>query len=110
VKSNQKYALDQGKQQLRHAIRGWLKKRFGLAMNEDREILPLIGSKEGLVHLPLAFADSGDYVIVPSPGYPGYRSGAVLSGAKVYELPLLERNKFLPDLLTIPLSVRNKAK
>jgi LL-diaminopimelate aminotransferase len=109
-KNNQKYALDQGKPELRRSIKEWFKRRFKVSLNEDKEILPLIGSKEGLVHLPLGFVNRGNYIIIPSPGYPGYRGGAVFSEAKIYELPLLEKNDFLPDLSRIPLSVRNKAK
>jgi len=110
IKENQKYALDQGKQALRASISRWFLKRFGVAIDENREILPLIGSKEGLVHFPLAFVNKGDYVIIPSPGYPGYRGAAIFAGAKVYEMPLLEKNNFLPDLDKIPETVRNKAK
>lgn len=110
IKDNQKYALDKGKPELRRAIKTWFKKRFKVVLNEEEEIIPLIGSKEGLVHFPLAFVNSGDYVIIPSPGYPGYRSAATFSGAKIYELPLLEKNNFLPDLKSIPLTIRNKAK
>ena len=109
-KENQKYALDQGKQVLRAGISRWFVKRFGVSLDENKEILPLIGSKEGLVHFPLAFVNKGDYVIVPSPGYPGYRGAAIFAGAKIYEMPLLEKNNFLPDLDRIPENVRNKAK
>ena len=110
VKINQKYALDQGKSALRASIKKWFKKRFKADLDQDKEILPLIGSKEGLVHFPLAFVNRGDYIIVPSPGYPGYRGAALFCEAKYYELGLLERNHFLPDLSTIPTKVRNKAK
>jgi len=110
IKKNQKYALDAGKKSLREAIKKWVRERFKISLNSDKEILPLIGSKEGLVHFPLAFVNPSDYVIIPNPGYPGYRGAAVLSGAKAYEIALLEKNNFLPDLKEIPLSVRNKAK
>jgi len=110
IKENQKYALDQGKLDLRKTIKKWFKERFGVSLDENEEILPLIGSKEGLVHFPLGFIDSGDYMLIPSPGYPGYRSAAIFSGASIYEIPLLEENSFLPDLEKIPLSIRNKAK
>lgn len=110
VKSNQKYALDQGSLSLRKAIKDWFKKRFGVSLCPDNEILPLIGSKEGLVHFPLAFLNPGEYVIVPSPGYPGYRSAGLFAGGQAYEMPLLEERRFLPELKKIPLKVRNKAK
>ncbi len=109
-KENQKYALDQGKLSFRRAIKRWSRKRFGVTLDEQSEILPLIGSKEGLVHLPLAFVNPGEYIIVPSPSYPGYSSAARFVSAKIYELPLLERNGFLPELSRIPASVRNRAK
>jgi LL-diaminopimelate aminotransferase len=109
-KENQKYALDQGKSELRNTIKVWFKKRFNVDLDRDNEILPLIGSKEGLVHFPLAFAESGDYVLIPVPGYPGYRGAGIFSGAKIYEMPLLEKNHFLPDIERIPLVIRNKAK
>jgi len=62
------------------------------------------------VHFPLAFINKGDYIIIPSPGYPGYKGAAILSQAKIFTLPLREENNFLPDLEEIPLSIRNKAK
>lgn len=110
LKENQKYALDEGKLSLRRAIKRWFKKRFKVNLDEEKEILPLIGSKEGLVHFPLGVVNRGDYIIIPSPSYPGYRGGAILSGAKIYPLALSEKNEFLPDFKRIPLSVRNKAK
>ena len=110
IKENQKYALDAGKDKFRRAIKKWFKKRFKVSLDDNGEILPLIGSKEGLVHFPLGVVNTGDYVIIPTPGYPGYRGAAIFSGAKVYEVSLLEKNKFLPDLTKISLKVRNKAK
>ncbi|MCD6584029.1 MAG: aminotransferase class I/II-fold pyridoxal phosphate-dependent enzyme [Candidatus Omnitrophica bacterium] len=110
IKENQKYALDKGKLSLRRAIRKWMKSRFGVNLDEEKEILPLLGSKEGLAHFPLAFVNKDDYVIVPSPGYPGYKGAAVTCEAKVFELPLREENNFLPDLEEIPKNIRNKAK
>lgn len=110
VKENQKYAFNQGKDEFRRTIKKWFKKRFAVSLDEDREILPLIGSKEGLVHFPLGVVNRGDYVIIPSPGYPGYRGAAIFAGARVHETGLLEKNKFLPELSKIPVNVRNKAK
>jgi len=110
LKENQKYALDQGKYELRRESKVWMKKRFGVDLDENKEILPLIGSKEGLVHFPLAFVEAPDYVIIPDPAYPAYLGAATLAGAKVYRVALLEKNNFLPDLSKIPLRVRNRAK
>jgi len=110
LKPNQKYALDQGKLRFRLSIQRWFKKRFSVNLDPNSQILPLIGTKEGLIHFPLAFVNRGDYIIVPSPGYPGYQSAARFVSAKIYELPLYEKNRFLPDLDKIPLRVRNQAK
>ncbi|MFA5287596.1 MAG: aminotransferase class I/II-fold pyridoxal phosphate-dependent enzyme, partial [Candidatus Omnitrophota bacterium] len=74
------------------------------------EILPLIGSKEGIAHFPLAFLNQGDYSLIPDPCYPPYKGGTILSGGKPYLMPLLESNAFLPDFKKIPLSVLKKAK
>lgn len=109
-KGNQKYALDQGKLVFRQSIQRWFIKRFNVSLDIDKEILPLIGSKEGLVHFPLAFVNRGDYVLIPSPGYPGYRGAAIFAQAKPYEMALLAKNNFLPDLKKIPIAVRNKSK
>jgi LL-diaminopimelate aminotransferase len=108
--ANHRYALDQGMPVLRRSIEGWYKRRFGVRLNSDSEILPLIGSKEGLAHFPLAFLNQGDYTLVPDPCYPPYKGGTILAGGKPYLMPLLKENAFLPDLSKIPLSVRKKAK
>jgi len=105
-----KYALDQGMPVLRSAISNWYKKRFGVDLNSDNEVLPLIGSKEGIAHFPLAFLNPGDYSLVPDPCYPPYKGGTILAGGKPYLMPLLEENDFLPDLGKIPSSILKKAK
>jgi LL-diaminopimelate aminotransferase len=110
AKENQKYASNKGKPKLRRSIKKWMKKRFQVDLNEDSQILPVLGTKEALAHLPIGLIDKGDYVIVPSPGYPGYRAAGVLAGARVYQLPLLEKNNFLPDLAKIPKLVKKRAK
>lgn len=105
-----KYAMDQGIPAFRKAIADWNKKRFGFELNPETEVLPLIGSKEGIAHFPLAFIDKGDYSLIPDPCYPPYKGGTILAGGKPYLMPLLESNNFLPDLKKIPLSVLKKAK
>jgi len=92
-----RYPSDHGHPAFRQAIATWYADRFGVALNADREILPLIGSKEGITHMPLAFINPGDRVIVPEPGYPGYRSGVLLAGGKPVSLPLHAENNFLVD-------------
>lgn len=107
---NHRYALDQGMPALRSAIGKWYKNRFGVELSSEKEILPLIGSKEGIAHIPLAFLNKGDYSLVPEPCYPPYKGGTILAGGIPYILPLKETNNFLPDLSKIPKSVLKKAK
>lgn len=107
---NHRYALDQGMPALRRAIEGNYKRRFNINLDPDTEILPLIGSKEGIAHFPLAFLNQGDYALVPDPCYPPYKGGTILAGGKPYLMPLLESNDYLPDLKKIPSSVLKKAK
>ena len=108
--STHKYALDKGLPDLRIAIAEWYKSRFGVDLDPDREILPLIGSKEGIAHIPLAFINKGDIGLVPDPCYPPYNSSIIFAGGEPYKLPLLEKNSFLPDLHHIKPHVLGKAK
>jgi len=96
--STHKYALDNGLPELRIEIARWYKKRFNIDLDPDREILPLIGSKEGIAHIPLAFINPGDTALVPDPCYPPYRSGVIFAGGVPHRMPLLEKNAYLPDL------------
>jgi LL-diaminopimelate aminotransferase len=105
-----RYALDQGLLGLRQAIAKWYNNRFRVKLNPETEILPLIGSKEGIAHFPLAFLNEGDYTLVPDPSYPPYKGGTILAGGRPYLIPLKEENKFLPDLKKIPFNIRRKAK
>jgi len=107
---NHRYALDQGMPALRRSIANWYHRRFNVFLNPESEILPLIGSKEGIAHFPLAFLNQGDYSLVPDPCYPPYKGGTILAGGRPYLMPLLEKNDFLPDLSKIPLSVLKKSK
>jgi LL-diaminopimelate aminotransferase len=108
--ANHRYALDQGMPVLRNAISDWYKRRFNVNLNPDTEVLPLIGSKEGIAHFPLAFLNPGDLALIPDPCYPPYKGGTILAGGKPQIMPLLESNHFLPDLNKIPLAVRKGAK
>lgn len=105
-----RYSLDQGIPEFRQAAARWLKRRFGIEFNPDSEIYPLIGSKEGIAHMPLAFINPGDVVLVPDPGYPPYRSGTIFAGGEVLYMPLLEHSRFLPDLKSINQHLLHKAK
>lgn len=96
--------------ELRQAMAEYYGTRFGVTLNAADEVLPLIGSKEGIANMALAWLDAGDLALVPDPGYPTYRMGTCLAGAQVAYMPLLEENDFLPDLDAIPSSVAGKAR
>ena len=108
--ANHHYPLDRGNGAFRRAASAWCRKRFGVTFNPDTEVLPLIGSKEGIAHLPLAFLNPGDLVLVPDPCYPPYRSGPLFAGADVHLMPLREEKGFLPELELIPDEMARKAK
>ncbi len=108
--ANHRYALDQGMPLLRQAISTWYQERFNVKLNPETQVLPLIGSKEGIAHFPLAYLNSGDLALVPDPCYPPYKGGTILAGGKVHLMPLLAQNDFLPDLKRIPFLTRKKAK
>lgn len=108
--STHRYALDQGMPVLKQAIANWSKGRFGIRLDPETEILPLIGSKEGIAHFPLAFLNTGNYSLVPDPCYPPYKGGTILAGGKPYLMPLEEKNGFLPDLKKIPSAVLKKSR
>jgi LL-diaminopimelate aminotransferase len=96
--------------ELRQAIADWYKKRFNVILDPASEILPLQGSKEGIAHMALCYIDPGDIALVPDPSYPVYTGGTILAGGEVYYMPLLQKNKFLPDLNAIPENILKKAK
>ncbi|MEK7197574.1 MAG: LL-diaminopimelate aminotransferase [Nitrospirota bacterium] len=105
-----RYPSYEGMLSFRQAVAGWYKKRFNVSLNPANEVLSLIGSKEGIGHIPLAFVNPGDVVLVPSPGYPVYPVGTLFAGGESYIMPLKEENGFLPDLKTIPEEKLKKAK
>ncbi len=88
--------------ELRGAIADYYRQRFGVELDPDREVVPLIGSKEGLINVALAYLGPGDLALVPDPGYAPYTRGAILAGAEPYAFPLLPERSFLPDLNAIP--------
>jgi LL-diaminopimelate aminotransferase len=105
-----KYGFQQGLLEFRQAASRWISRRFGFRFDPVSEILPLIGSKEGLSHLPVAVVNPGDVVIVPEPGYQAYIGGALLSGAEPYIAPLLRENEFLLRLDQVPPEVLRRTK
>jgi LL-diaminopimelate aminotransferase len=108
--SNHRYPSFDGLPAFRQAIAGWYDRRFGLTFDPNTQVLPLVGSKEGIAHIHVAFVDPGDTVLVPDPGYPVYHSGTILAGGNSYFMPLLDQNDFLPDLDAIPAEVADRAK
>ncbi len=107
---NHRYPSYYGLSELREAIASWYKKRFGLELDPSQEILPLIGSKEGIANISVALLDAGAYCLVPDPAYPVYRTGALLSDGIPYSMSLLKENGFLPDLEGIDSQITKKAK
>ena len=108
--ANHRYPESDGLPQLRQAISSWYERRFGLSFDPDKEVLPLIGSKEGIGHIALCFIDPGDLALVTDPGYPVYSIGTMFAGGDCHFLPLTEDNDFLPDLDQVPEEVAQRAK
>jgi LL-diaminopimelate aminotransferase len=104
------YTPNGGTPPFKKAIADYYQRRFAIELDPIQETLALIGSKEGLFNLSQVLVNPGDYVIIPDPGYPVYKSSGIIAGAKIYGMPLLEKNKFLPDLKSIPEEVASKTK
>jgi len=107
---NHQYPSYEGLLSFRQAVANWYQRRFGVTLDPRSEVLGLIGSKEGIGHVPLAFVDPGDIVLVPSPGYPVFPVGTTFAGGIPHLMPLLKQNGFLPDLNAIPEDVAKRAK
>ncbi len=104
------YALFQSTQPFRQAVARWLERRFGLAVDPETEVLPLIGSQEGTAHLPLAVLNPGDFALLLDPGYPSHSGGVALAGGQVYGMPLRADRGYLPDFGEIPPAVLARAR
>ncbi len=107
--SHHKYPFGSGLKDFRDAVAAFMKRRFNVELDPATEIYSLIGSKEGIGHLPLAVIDPKDVVLVPDPGYPVYQGSTILADGEVYNMPLLRENQFLPDLDAIPARVLESA-
>ncbi len=107
---NHQYPSYEGMPAFRKAVAGWYAQRFGVKLDPEKEVVALIGSKEGIAHLPWVYLDEGDVALIPSPGYPVYRITTLLAGGTPYILPLREERAFRPDLDNIPEEARRKAK
>ncbi|RJR22742.1 MAG: LL-diaminopimelate aminotransferase [Nitrospiraceae bacterium] len=108
--THHQYPSYSGMLSFRKAVAGWYKKRFNVTLDPVTEVLSLIGSKEGIGHVPLAFVNPGDVVLVPSPGYPVYPVATLFAGGISHTMPLLEKNGYLPDLKAIPAGVLKKTR
>jgi len=107
---NHRYPSYEGLLEFRQAVAEFYERRKGVKLDPEKEIIALIGSKEGIAHLPLAFVNDGDYVLVPDPGYPVYYSSTILADGIPYKIPLTKENSFLPNLDEIPPEIAKKAK
>lgn len=108
--ANHRYPETEGLPELREAMAAWYQQRFGVTLDPTTEVLPLIGSKEGIGHVSLCFLNPGDIALVPDPGYPVYAAGTLFAGGEVYALPLHEERGFLPVLDQIPEEIARRAK
>jgi len=105
-----RYPPYSGTQEFKAAAARWYQRRFGVTVDSEKEVLALIGSKEGLAHLPWAILNPGDVALIPDPGYPVYRSSTILADGVPYAVPLRPERGFVPDLGAIPPDVARRAK
>jgi LL-diaminopimelate aminotransferase len=108
--ANHRYPSYSGMDDFKYAVVEWYKKRFGVELDPAKEVVSLIGSKEGIAHLPLAFLNPGDLSLVPSPAYPVYHIATIFAGGESFFMPLVRENHFLPDLDAIPDKVAERAR
>ena len=108
--ANHRYPESEGLPEYREAVAKYMKKRFSVELDSEKEIISLIGAKEGIGHASLALIDEGDISIVPDPGYPVYSAGCNFSGGEIYKMPLKESLGWKPDLNDIPESVIKRSK
>ncbi|MDP7077997.1 MAG: LL-diaminopimelate aminotransferase [Desulfobacterales bacterium] len=107
---NHRYPSYSGMDEFNQAVARWYKRRFTVNLDAEKEVVTLIGSKEGIAHIPLAFINPGDWALVPSPCYPVYPTGVQFAGGNPYFMDLLKENDFLPDLDAVPVEMAKNAK
>lgn len=107
---NHRYPSYSGMLEFRDAVSQWYQKRFQVTLDPRTEVISLIGSKEGIAHIPLAYINPQDCVLIPEPGYPVYNTATLFAGGNPYFMPLLKERNFLPDFSAIPEEVLRKAK
>jgi LL-diaminopimelate aminotransferase len=108
--ANHQYPSYSGAKRYRDAASQWMKNRFGVHVDPDTETIALIGSKEGIAHIFLAYVDPGEYTLVPGCGYPVYHTGGILCGGQTWWMPMTEENDFLADFESTPAGVLANAK
>jgi len=108
--ANHRYPETEGLPEFRAAVARWYERRFAVKLDPAKEVISLIGSKEGIAHIALCFVDPGDVALVPDPAYPVYEIGTMFAGGSTYPLALREENGFLPDFDAVPLDVASRAK
>jgi aspartate/methionine/tyrosine aminotransferase len=104
------YLLFNGTRSFRETVAAWYTRKYGVSIDPETEVLPLIGSQEGTAHLPLAVLEPGDVALLLDPGYPSHAGGVYLAGGEIYTLPLLPERNFLPDLSTIPPEILTRSR
>ena len=107
---NHRYPESEGLPEFREGVADWYLRRFGVQLDPEKEVISLIGAKEGIGHVSFCFLDGGDVALVPDPGYPVYAMGTLFAGGESYMLPLTDQNDWLPDLDAIPDDIASKAK
>ena len=107
---NHRYPSSSGLLEFREAVASWYETRFGVMLDPEREVVSLIGSKEGIANMAVAFVEPGELVLSTDPGYPVYQIGTSFSGGRSYSLPLVRENRFLPDLDAIPPEIVRQSK
>lgn len=105
-----RYPETEGLPEFRKTVADWYRRRFHVKLDPEKEVISLIGAKEGIGHVALCFLDPGDVALVPDPGYPVYAMGTLFAGGESYTMPLLESNGWLPDLDAVPEDVARRAK
>jgi LL-diaminopimelate aminotransferase len=110
ISANHRYPESEGLPELRKTIANWYQRRFGVSLDPEKEVAPLIGSKEGIAHIALCLLNPGDTALITDPGYPVYSIGTSLVGGVPYYLPISPQNHFLPDLDNIPAQILEKTK
>ncbi len=105
-----RYPQAKGMPKFRRAVSSWYKKRYGINFNPENEVIALIGSKEGIAHMCMAYLNPGDVALVTNPCYPVHRNGIILAGGEPYDLPITAKNSYIPVLADIPHEVARKAK